>query len=249
MAISVCMATYNGEKFVREQMISILNQLSSGDEVIVVDDCSTDNTVNVIKELADSRIKIYLNAQNKSHVYTFGHAISLANNDIVFMSDQDDIWTPGRVKLMIKKLNETGLSFASSNFGCININGKEIPCLIPPLYETDSRRHFNNIIGILKGNRHYYGCTMAFRKDFIKLILPIPRFIESHDLWIALAGNLICSNIHIEEKTLMRRIHENNATELNRGTTAKFWTRVLFSLSIIILLSRHYLNKYINSKN
>ena len=243
MLISVCMATYNGEKFIREQMISILDQLSADDEVIVVDDGSTDNTINLLKEFADSRIKIYLNNQNKGHVFTFGKAISLATNDIVFMSDQDDIWIPDRVRIISEKLNKSGLSFASSNFGCINASGSEIPCLIDSLLTSDSSKNIKNIIGIFNGTKFYYGCTMAFKKDFTKIILPIPQFVESHDLWIALAGNLICSNIHIEEKTLMRRIHENNATEFNRGMIAKLWTRVLFLVSIIILLSRQYFNK------
>ena len=92
MSISVCIATYNGEKFIQKQIKSILSQISLNDEVIVVDDLSSDNTVKIIESLNDKRIKIYLNNKNQREVYSFNRAIELAKNNFIFLSDQDDIW-------------------------------------------------------------------------------------------------------------------------------------------------------------
>ena len=93
--ISVCIATYNGEKYIDEQLLSILKQLGPDDEVIIVDDYSKDNTVDKIRKFNDPRVNIYENEVNRSHVYSFGRAISLATSDIIFMSDQDDLWIDG----------------------------------------------------------------------------------------------------------------------------------------------------------
>ena len=116
MNISVCMTTYNGERYVAEQITSILEELKSDDEVIVVDDCSKDGTVKILQDLNDLRIKIYVNDRNKGINVSFERAIYLANNDYIFLSDQDDIWIKGRVSLMVKKLIETSTLLVSSNF-------------------------------------------------------------------------------------------------------------------------------------
>lgn len=237
MSLSVCMATYNGENFIAEQISSILLQLKSDDELIIVDDCSKDNTVQIIRNFNNNKIKIYQNEKNCGEIFTFSRAISLAKNDIIFLSDQDDIWIKGRVELMKKKLLDTGALVIFSNFDIMNMAGKIEP-FSHPLKSKDSSRHFNNICGIFLGKRHYYGCTMAFQRKIINLILPIPSFVKSHDLWIAMAGNLLGSIEHIDEKTLIRRIHGNNVTNTNRKLLTKIWSRRKYSLWIISLLYR-----------
>lgn len=239
MNISVCMATYNGEKYIVEQMTSILQQLTHDDEVIVIDDSSNDNTLKILKDLNDPRIKIYLNDRTRSHVFSFGRAISLAKNDIVFMSDQDDIWIKDRVSLMVKKLLDTGSLLVSSNFEFIDMNGEKMYYPVDGVKSSNSSKHFKNILDIFVGKTNYYGCAMAFRKDMVRLILPIPSFVESHDLWISLASNLMGSNAHLDEKTLKKRVHNNNAAStLKRGLLPKLWSRVIFMISIIVLLLR-----------
>jgi glycosyltransferase involved in cell wall biosynthesis len=232
------MATYNGQKYVLEQLNSILDQLHSKDEVIIVDDCSEDDTINKINSLNDFRIKVYQNESNKGHVFSFAKAISLSKNDIIFLSDQDDIWIKGRIDLMGNKLLDTGLSFVSSNFNIMNMQGEIEKFPKGSLKSKDSTKHFNNILGIFFGKRNYYGCTMAFQKKIINLILPIPSYVESHDLWIALASNLIGSVSHIEEVTLIRRIHLNNVSDPNRKLLPKLRSRIIYCASVIILLYR-----------
>lgn len=238
MNVSVCMAVYNGEKYILEQMTSILEQLTLDDEVIVVDDFSNDNTLKILENLSDPRIKIYSNDRNKSHVFSFGRAISLANNEILFMSDQDDIWIEGRVSLMTNKLLGTGALLVSSNFEPIDMNGKKISFPVDGVKSSNSCKYLKNILDIFVGKTNYYGCAMAFRKDMVKVILPIPSFVESHDLWIALASNLMGSNVHLDEKTLRKRIHNNNATATGRSLFMKVRARFIFVISIIVLFLR-----------
>lgn len=237
-SVSVCMATYNGEKYVAGQVMSILQQLKSNDEVIVVDDCSRDDTVKILQGLDDNRIKIYFNDRNKGVNISFERAISLANNDIVFLSDQDDIWMEGRVSLMLAKLIDKGCLVVSSNSKFMDKEGREIITQNLTLKASDSSKNLKNILKIFLGRAPYYGCAMAFRKEIINLILPIPRFVQSHDLWIALASNLTGTNTHLDEETLFRRVHGNNVSIIKRRIFPKIWSRLVFGISIVVLLIR-----------
>ena len=106
------------EEYVVRQLQSILDQLSPDDEVIVVDDCSTDGTVEAVRALNDPRVAVHVNDRNRREVYSFSRAISLARHQFIFLSDQDDIWLPGRVALMTEAL-QTAL-LATTNFDWID---------------------------------------------------------------------------------------------------------------------------------
>lgn len=240
-AVSVCMASYNGDEYIKEQIASILPQLSDGDELIIVDDCSTDNTLKVIRSFNSNKIRLYGNEENKGHVVTFERALSLANNKYIFLADQDDIWKPKRLNIMKKALQSSSDSVLTSNFDFLS-DRKGIKVKKEYLIkESGSRNYLKNIIGIFLGSRHYYGSVMAFKREMLKLILPIPSFVESHDIWIAIAANLFQTNIHINEKTLIRRIHGNNVTQYDRSLIEKLKSRVFFMRSIVRLLFRRYI--------
>ena len=232
------MATYNGEKYLAEQVDSILEQLSPGDEFLILDDCSKDSTVKILEQYQDSRIKIFINKTNKNHVYSFARVISLASNEIVLMADQDDIWINGRLDLMKNKLIKSKKVLLTTNTDFIDDKGKKIDFNLDGVSSQNSNKFNKNILDIFLGKSNYYGCAMAFRKQFCEIILPIPDYVESHDLWIAIAGNLLKSNIHLDEKTLLRRIHGNNASIINRILIKKFFSRLIFLRSIIELKIR-----------
>lgn len=241
MTISVCMATYNGARFIKEQMESILTQLSDDDEVVVVDDCSSDNTIEIINGLGDKRISIYSNDTNRGHVFSFGRAISLSNKDIIFMSDQDDIWIKGRVAYMLGAFKtDENVWLVSSNSAFIDTNGNSINHFkVDGVWKANSKKYIKNIFDIIIGKTNYFGCAMAFRKELKPYIIPIPSYVESHDLWIALAANLYRRNLHIDEPTLQRRIHGSNASVISRPLTVKLMARWIFFRSIIRLLLRY----------
>lgn len=245
MKISVCIATYNGQDFIFEQINSILTQINEDDEIILVDDSSTDNTINIVKSFKDNRIKIFRNERNRGYIYSFSKALSLSSNDIIFLSDQDDIWMPGRVELITKELFETGSLVVSSNFTLLESNNSFKAVTRGKLKASDSTKNLKNIIGIFRGNINYFGCTMAFKREIFKIILPIPSYVRSHDLWIAMASNLASSNLHIDKDTLIRRIHSNNATNSNRNILQKLLSRIIFAVSLVCLIIRI---KSINTK-
>lgn len=234
--ISVCMATYNGSKYIELQMNSILNQLIDGDEVIVIDDASTDSTIELLKKINDSRIKIIPNNSNIGVNKSFEKAISLSNNDYIFMADQDDIWPENRIDIMIQALYNENVKLVSGNSSFIDMTGANIEYPIGQLKKRDSHKVIKNILSIFIGRGYYYGCAMAFKKELVDYILPFPDYIESHDLWIAMCGILLKKSYHIENVVLYRRVHGNNASIINRPLHKKIWSRLVFIISTINLL-------------
>lgn len=240
MTISVCMATYNGARYVERQLRSILEQLGPGDEVVIVDDCSRDDTVSVIEKIGDPRIRLERNARNRREIYSFGRAIELSRNKIIFTADQDDVWVPGRAALMVRRLEESGAALVTSNFTWMDEDERPIVVEFDGVQAAQSAHHRANIRDIFIGKTNYFGCAMAFRRSLLPFIVPIPDYVESHDLWIALAANLIGSNLHIEDATLRKRRHSSNATSTvsSRSLYLKLRSRVAFARSLMELRVR-----------
>lgn len=240
MSVSVCIATYQGEDYVERQLRSILEQIGSGDEVIVVDDCSSDRTVGIIEGIGDARIAVHRNPVNRREVFSFGRAIELARGDIIFLSDQDDVWLPGRVERMTESLQTSGAALVSSSFEWMDAEERPLDVAFDGVSSQTSKRHLGNIIDIFLGKTNYFGCAMAFQRRLVPLITPIPAYVESHDLWIALAANQIGSNLHIDDKTLRKRRHGSNTTSTvsNRSLPLKVWSRWIFLRSMADLAAR-----------
>ena len=240
MAVSVCMATYNGERFLQAQMQSILDQLSPLDEIIVVDDCSTDETRSLIDSFCDPRIRLFINDRRRREVYSFGRAIGLSRNAQIFLADQDDIWLPERVGRMSIALERAAL--VTTNFEWIDADGKPLSVAVDGVRAGGSGKFLKNIANIFIGNTSYFGCAMAFRRDLVPLIQPIPAYVESHDLWIAMAANVIGSNVHLEDPSLLKRRHDGNAswTVPGRSLVAKLWSRAIFARALVDLRRRRF---------
>lgn len=232
--VSVCMAAYNGERFIAEQIGSILDDLGPQDELVVVDDCSTDKTADVVESITDPRVTLVRADKNERYVRTFGKAAALARGEYIFLADQDDLWVPGRTDRMVEALGRTAM--VAGNVALFGGPAENAPW---SLRAKDSNRRFANIAGVLVGYRPYYGCAMGFRRDFADVVLPMPSFLyESHDLWMALAGNLAGEMTHLEEPTLYRRLHEDNETprhwrRLDRILKARWMLlRALFTAAV-----------------
>ncbi|WP_417447183.1 glycosyltransferase [Kangiella sp.] len=213
MIISVCMAVYNGERFLNQQITSILSDLQTIDqdfEIVIIDDCSSDNSVSLIRSFDDPRIKIICNKQNLGHVKTFERAILESTGRFVFLSDQDDIWLPGRASKMLEGLIASKASVLFSEFNYINSNDKLIPHLHCKLHYYSSR--FNNILRIMLGKANYWGCACVFDRELLKTAFPFYKGLESHDLWLAFNGSLLGKITHLHEATLSHRLHSSNVT-------------------------------------
>jgi glycosyltransferase involved in cell wall biosynthesis len=213
---SVCMATYKGSEFVAEQIESIVAQLGPDDELVIVDDSSPDDTraviVQTVARLNESRVLLTSTDHNVGYVRAFEAAIRRARGRYVFLSDQDDVWTPGRHEAMIAGLSDALV--VAGNHSILGRNGKRL--WYPPLTDAMSTRHLANLFAIMIGYRPYFGCAMGFRREAIAGgILPIPSFItESHDVWIAITGNVRGSIRHLEQNVVERRLHGSNQTPL-----------------------------------
>ena len=234
--VSVCMASYNGSAHIAEQIASILPQLYAGDELVIVDDASTDDTAAIVEAIGDPRIRLIRSATNRGYVRTFEAALTASTGEFIFLSDQDDVWVPGRVDAMVTELQHADV--VASNFGYFGQAPRRIESL--RLRSSDSSRRWTNLLALWIGVRPYYGCAMAFRSSARHLILPFPSFlVETHDQWIALVGNLEGSMVHLEENTLNRRLHENNTTPKKaRSLRQILRARIMLARAFFVALER-----------
>ena len=223
--LSVCMATYNGEKYIRQQLDSILIQLSKGDEVVISDDSSTDRTVAMIREFRDDRIVLFENQKFRSPVFNFQNSLNHAQNDIIILSDQDDIWKPDKVKVLMQYINNYDLILSDAEV--IDKDGNII--------EGSFYRKNGSKKGLVKNiiKNSYLGCTMAFNRNILEMSLPFPRDLPMHDWWIGLVGELYGETYFIKNKLISYRRHDNNASSTSEESKYSLIRKLLFRVSII----------------
>lgn len=226
MKVSVCLAAYNGEKYIKEQIESILIQLSNKDELIISDDGSTDRTIEVIKSIADERIKLLDNSGNPGIVNNFSNALRHAAGDIIFLSDQDDVWNENKVKIITKELRN--YDCVLHNAQLINSNGENINSDLFSIYKTRTG-YFNNLL-----RNTYVGCCMAFRQELLNYILPIPSSIKMHDMWIALISEKKGTTKLINDKLINYRRHDNNASTTSHKSGYSRYFQLKYRLQMLI---------------
>lgn len=236
--ISVCMATYNGGRYIREQLNSILMQLSPMDEVIISDDRSTDDTLAVIASFADPRIKVYVHEEienqfkgayiNIYNVYkNVQNALMYAIGEYIFLSDQDDIWLPDKVERVMQEFD--------NGAECILHNNKVIDNNHNTLLEsyfTFSNPSENWIRFITKC--FYQGASMAFTARIKDLALPMPKNPISHDHWIACVAWTHGKKISfIQEQLLLYRRHGNNVSPSSEKSPNSLWFKISYRFRLL----------------
>jgi GT2 family glycosyltransferase len=208
--ISVCMATYNGERFIEEQLASILSQLGAEDELIVIDDASHDRTRDVIRSFADDRIHLIPQAENCGVIATFERAIRSATGDILFLSDMDDVWMPGKVRqTMVAFMADPRCRVVATGLEFMNERGEAIEAQGAGLASFSSK-----LLPNLLRNR-YQGSTMAFRAEIMRYVLPFPKrkhFL--HDAWIGTRNTIRGGGTTYLRQPLLRyRRHGSNVSK------------------------------------
>ena len=206
--ISVAMATYNGEKYIKEQVDSILNQTRDIDELVISDDGSTDSTLEIVKKYNDNRIKI-INGPKKGIKQNFSNAIKNTTGDIIFLSDQDDVWKTNKVDIVVNTFINTDCTLVVHNADIVDENLKTM--------NLDTFTWRKSGSGIIKNiiKNTYIGCCMAFKSELKKYILPIPDDIEMHDQWIGIINEKKCGkSVFIVNKLIKYRRHENNGSSM-----------------------------------
>lgn len=222
--ISVCLATYNGQKYLQEQLDSILLQLNQDDELIISDDGSTDNTISILDSYNDSRIKIHKN-NFKNVVKNFEFVISKSKGDYIFLSDQDDVWEPNKINEYVSVFSRNDkVTLILSDLQLIDNDGNKIA---KEFYESKfSNKLLNNIF-----QNNFIGCSIAFRREFNKIILPFPSKLPMHDWWIGTCA-IIFGKVHFIDKKLIKyRRHENNFT---KDGGANLMTKLIWRINLII---------------
>lgn len=223
--ISVCMATYNGEKYIKEQLDSILSQIGENDKLIISDDSSTDNTVQIIKSFKDNRIKIFENQKFKSPIFNFENALNNATGDIIVLSDQDDIWKANKIETIKKYMHNYDLVLSDADI--IDEKGN---ILHKSFYKLNGSKN-GFIKNIVKNS--YLGCTMAFNKKILDKSLPFPKDLPMHDWWIGLISEMYGKTYFIEDKLINYRRHGNNASPTGEKSKYSFFQKVIFRLIMI----------------
>lgn len=241
MTVSVCMATYNGERFLREQLNSILTQLNKNDEIVVVDDASTDATLAVLTEYKDDRIRVFPHSQNRGVIKSFGHALQEARGDIIFLADQDDIWREDKLQRVIDCFtDQAAVTLVQSNYSAIDKSGDAVECK-----RHDSRDFHPGLLRNIVKNR-YHGCAMAFRRSILEYCLPFPDNIPMHDMWIGMVNDIVGKAAYLDEPLVLYRRHGANAT-LDRHASVTKMVRWRWNLvtSITVLYICRILGKRI----
>ena len=187
MKISIALCTYNGSKYLIDQLESLKNQTLKADELIVCDDCSTDDTIEILKKYKDIlNIKLFINDSNLGVTKNFEKAISLCSGDIIFLCDQDDIWESKKIEKMSKIFDDKNIGVVLCNGMVIDQNDKQIKnYTLWNSFGIDKidRKNFN--VNALIDKNLFTGMAMAFRSCLKQYILPISKN-ACHDEWISL---------------------------------------------------------------
>ena len=233
--ISACMAAYNGGTFVEAQLQSILSQLKREDEVVIVDDGSTDDTLERIKRIGDARVRVLKHERNLGVVSTFEDAMRSASGDILFLCDDDDIWAPAKARRFLNAFDSSpDVEIAISRVRMIDEFDRPMP---------DSRinRRGRFLPGFWRNlfMNHYQGSAMAMRASLLGRVLPLPaQKAFLHDVWIGTRNDLLGGRTaFIDEDLLFYRRHLNNASR-TKSFLRQVQTRVELLLSHLVYAFR-----------
>lgn len=219
--ISIAMTTYNGEKFLREQIESIISQTFTDWELVVCDDCSKDSSWFILEKYRqlDSRIKIYKNETNLGFKKNFEKAISLCTGEYIALSDQDDIWLPNHLSLLLSLLGDRSL--ACGNALLIDAEGQSLEKKlneVDKLYIFDSNKYiFKNFFE----RNALQGASMLMKRSFTTSCLPIPESIAYHDAWLAFCACLENGIEYSFDVITKYRQHGNNVSYQNHNKIQK----------------------------
>lgn len=218
--IDILLATYNGEKFVKEQIESILNQTYENFNLIISDDASTDNTLNILEEYEkkDTRIKVFKKEKNEGLIDNFEFLLKNVTSDYFMFSDQDDIWKKDKIEKSINKLKEENSGLVYTD---LEIVDEKLNVIYPSYWKYKQIYKkiikYNNFEALYLNN-FVTGCTILAKSKYIKDILPLPRNSKFvlHDYWTALIISAKDKISYVEEPTIQYRQHKNNRVGSSR---------------------------------
>lgn len=226
MKCSVAMAVYNGSRYIRQQLDSIISQLEDNDELIISVDPSSDDTYDILGEYAkaDARINI-TDGPGKGLMANFEHAICACTGDIILLSDQDDVWEADKLSKCRQCFEKPDVMVVLHDAAVYDAELENI--IIPSFfsYKNVKTGIFTNIM-----RNSYMGCCMAFRKELLSIAVPFPKSIPMHDQWIGILGEMKGRTVLINEPLIKYRRHGNNMTEMKH---AGIWQMLSWRISLV----------------
>jgi glycosyltransferase involved in cell wall biosynthesis len=229
--LTVCMATYNGEKYVSEQIHSILKQIELDDELVISDDHSTDDTIAIIKDLADPRIRLIHNDAERGYTRNFENAIRNASGEQIFISDQDDVWLDNKVQVMKEYLAHYDLVVSDATY-------------VNQALEVTLGSHFA-LTKVKSGlvrqtiRPRYIGACMAFRRPVLEMSLPFPRNAKycPYDYWLTLVGESCFKVGLVDQPLILYRRHDRNVSPAGMTSPSPFIKKALVRIYSLIALT------------
>lgn len=226
------MTSFNGERYIAEQIASILKQLPQNAELIVSDDGSIDQTLSIIKSFNDARIE-FLQGPRKGVAQNVEFVLCHAKGQYIFLADQDDVWLDNKVELMLKALQTHQVA----------ISDAEVVDSVP---STIAESLFE-YIGFKKGfwanlaHNRYLGCTMAFQRAFVEQALPFPQAIPSvHDWWLGLIAEKQNQVQVIHKPLMLYRRHGANLSTVGDKSKYNLYSKLSFRVKLLLRLYQRF---------
>jgi len=220
MKISIALASCNGEAFIREQLDSFITQTRRPDELVISDDASTDGTIEIIEKFTRAYpfpVKLILNEKRLGITKNFENAIRSCTGDIIFLSDQDDVWLPEKIAVLadvLEKNPETGLVHCNAEVADAELNSTGATLWKSFWFNSREQKKVRegNAYDVYLRHSVAAGMTMAFKAELLGAVLPIPEIFSIHDVWAALVIAAV-SKVQIIDKILVKyRVHGINQT-------------------------------------
>lgn len=209
--VSIALCTYNGERFLQQQLDSLVNQSYDNLEIIAVDDKSTDNTLAILKmyETKYKFLKIHQNETNIGFRLNFETALLKCSGEFLALCDQDDIWDLDKIKVQVENINENTLVYHDS--ALIDSNGLKL------------NKNISDVINMYSGNKHHYflfencisGHTCLFSRSLLKDLLPLPETVY-HDRWLGFIATLRGNVLYLDQTLVDYRQHSSSTTDILR---------------------------------
>lgn len=206
--VDILLAAYNGEKYIAEQINSILNQTVQDFRLIVQDDCSTDSTVAIVQEFCqrDSRVVLFQNTVNLGYVKNFEHLIKISHSDVIFLSDQDDVWHPEKIELLLKVLNSDRKPILV--YSDLKVVDSNLSIVSDSLWSMLGLTPLRGVVNNYNDTNILTGCSCCFKQELKQYILPFNPKIP-HDAQIFKQA-LLYGVEYVDQSLVFYRQHNNN---------------------------------------
>jgi len=233
--VSVALAVFNGAQFLPQQLESLVANLRPGDEIVAVDDVSTDDSVAILESCPWPDLKIIRHDKNQGVFATFETALKAAKHDIVFLCDQDDVWLSGKRDAFVREF-EADADCKAVVSDVEIIDGKGTVLLESFMATRDGFK--GDPLSTFSRNR-FLGCAMAIHRSILDLSLPVPRVVPMHDMWFGIMAGL-SGNVRYIDKVLMQYRRHGSNTSIGRTGNALqiIWRRMLLSAGLVMRAPR-----------